>query len=96
MQCIVHIWGSAERDRKQYLLKLFPLYSLESRRPVEEFSGEEALCRRLKEIGLSTTHLTATISSLREGTDAMWTNIDIARETLDKFGRTGDAPRLVA
>jgi len=53
----------------------------------------------LSKIGLyrlSATLHAASLSNLRGGSDAMWTNIEIEQPTFDGFGDFGDPPLVAA
>jgi hypothetical protein len=92
MRCVVHIRKSVDYPGQHFVLRLFPLYTsdFEERRPVETFNTEESLSERLTGIGLPRAYMAATFSNLYGGSDAMWTNIEIAQATFDQFGRAGD------
>ncbi len=79
-----------------YMVRLFPLHSMETRRPVEEFPCRESLTSRLKSIGLSDVYLHSTLGNLEEGCDSMWANVKITPRTLDQFGRMDAAQQMVA
>lgn len=87
MQCIVHIWGTIDRKGKHFMLRLFPLYSIEKQRSVEVFPSEDLLSQRLVVIGFPKFHMRTTLSNLRSGSDAMWTSIEIAQDMFDGFGK---------
>jgi hypothetical protein len=84
-----------------FALRLLPLYSAEkssreSLRKVEMFTSEGALSQRLIRMGLPTVYLGRSFSNLREGLDAMWTDIEMAQDVFDGFGRIEDRPAVAA
>jgi len=85
MRCIVHVWRALDSDTTRYRLRLTPLYSVAQGTAVEEFANERSLCRRLTEIGLAKACREMTLSNLREGTNAIWTNCDVAEQVFHEF-----------
>jgi len=96
MQCIVHMWRSKDREGKHFSLRLYPLYTAEKKRSVEEFPSEDSLSQRLTGIGFPKAHMRTSLSNLRGGSDAMWTGIEIAQDAFDGFGKVGDQPLVAA
>jgi hypothetical protein len=85
MKCIVHVWRAMDSDETLFRLRLTPLYSLAHGTAVEEFANERALCRRLTEIGLAKACREMTLSNLREGPNAIWSNCEVAEEVFHEF-----------
>ena len=101
MRCIVHIRKSFDTTGMHFALRLLPLYSAdkssrESLRKVETFTSEGALSQRLIRMGLPRVYLGRSFTNLREGLDAMWTDIEMAQETFDGFGSIEERPPLAA
>jgi hypothetical protein len=100
MRCIVHIRKSLDTAGTHFVLRLLPLYSSKSSsgsvRKVETFNSEGRLSLRLIGMGLPTVYLDRSFSNLREGLDAMWTDIEVAQEMFDGFGRVSDRPAVAA
>jgi hypothetical protein len=101
MRCIVHIRKSLDTAGTHFVLRLLPLYSSSkpssgALRKVETFNSEGRLSLRLIGMGLPTVYLDRSFSNLREGLDAMWTDIEIAQGTFDGFGRISDRPSVAA
>jgi hypothetical protein len=85
MKCIVHIWRVLDSDTTRFRLRLTPLYSVAHGAAVEEFANERVLCRRLTEIGLAKACREMTLSNLHEGTNAIWSNCEVAEEIFQEF-----------
>ena len=101
MRCIVHIRKSFDTTGMHFALRLLPLYSADksnsgSERKVETFTSEGGLSQRLIRMGLPTVYLGRSFSNLREGLDAMWTDIEMAQGVFDGFGKIEDRPPLAA
>ena len=101
MRCIVHIRKSFDTTGKHFALRLLPLcssngYSSENVRKVETFTSEGTLSQRLIGMGLPQVYMDRSFSNLREGLDAMWTDIEMAQETFDGFGKIEDRPPVAA
>jgi len=84
-----------------FALRLLPLYSADksssgSLRKVETFTSEGALSQRLIGMGLPRVYMGRSFSNLREGLDAMWTDIEMAQEIFDGFGRIENRPPIAA
>jgi hypothetical protein len=47
-------------------------------------------------MGLPTVYMGRSFSNLREGLDAMWTDIEITQEIFDDFGKVGDRTPIAA
>jgi hypothetical protein len=85
MRCVVHVRKSLDFAGQHFVLRLFPLYASE----------------RLTEIGLPKAYVAATFSNLNGDSDAMWTNVEVAQEDFEHFGkgvgrRPGDRPQVAA
>ena len=101
MRCIVHIRKSFDTTGMHFALRLLPLYSAERSsseglRKVETFTSEGELSQRLIGMGLPRVYMGRSFSNLREGLDAMWTDIEMAQEVFDGFGRIKDRPPMAA
>ena len=101
MRCIVHIRKSFDTTGMLFALRLLPLYSADksssgSLRKVETFTSEGALSQRLIGMGLPRVYMGRSFSNLREGLDAMWTDIEMAQEIFDGFGRIENRPPIAA
>jgi hypothetical protein len=92
MRCVVHVRKSFDFVGLHFVLRLFPLYASDSeeQRLVETFTNEESLSRRLTDLGLPKTYVGATFSNLNGDSDAMWTNVEIAQEIFEHFGKPGN------
>ncbi len=102
MRCIVHIRKSFDTAGTHFALRILPLYSASSSSPsehvrrVETFASEGSLSQRLIGMGLPTVYMGRSFSNLREGLDAMWTDIEITQEIFDDFGKVGDRTPVAA
>ena len=86
MRCIVHIRKSFDLTGEHFVLRLCPL-DLEGRRSKESFSSAALLSQRLLDVGLPKMHMQTTFSNLRNGLDAIWSNVEVGQETFINFGK---------
>jgi hypothetical protein len=87
MRCTVHIRKSFDYGGTHFVLRLFPSYCSEGGRKAETFTSEGTLARRLIEMGLPEVYAGRGLANLRVGGDASWTNVEIAEEIFESFGR---------
>jgi hypothetical protein len=76
MKCLVHIWRSLDPDENRFVLRMTPLASGPT--AFELFPNELSLTRRLTEIGLTRSFLQTTLANLRDTSNAIWPNYDVA------------------
>jgi len=89
MRCTVHIRKSFDLGGKHFVIRLFPTFSREGRRKAETFTSEGRLALRLIEMGVPEIYMGRGLANLRAGADAIWTDIEIAEDSYDAFGRSG-------
>ena len=77
MKCLVHAWRTLHSGGGSFVLRLTPMGSLGEGSELELFPTEGSLSRRLTEIGVTRMRVQATLSNLREGSTAIWTNHDV-------------------
>lgn len=87
MRCIVHIRKSLDYPGTHFVLRLVPAEA-ESGRRAETFTSLGLLSRKLIEMGLPEIYMGRAFANLRAGLDAAWTDVEIAQETFDRFGRS--------
>lgn len=86
MRCIIHIRKSFDLTGEHFVLRLCP-FDFERRRSKESFSSASSLSQRLIDMGFPKMHMHSTFCSLRDGLDAIWTNVEIGQEVFASFGR---------
>jgi hypothetical protein len=87
MQCIAHTWNSIDCEGYHFLLCLSPLNSVEGGAPIEAFSNEKSLARRLAEVGLCAISIAQNMSDLRSRKDTTWHNVEVTQEIFEAFGQ---------
>jgi hypothetical protein len=88
MRCIAHIWNSLDCDGNQLLLCISPLDSVAGGAPVEAFTNEKSLARRLRDIGVDSDFINEKLSSLRDHEEMTWATIEVSLNAFESFGHT--------
>jgi hypothetical protein len=84
---MVHIWKSFDSGGSYFLLRLTPLYASARHGAIESFPSEGSLSRRMDQIGLGRSGVSMSLSNLRLGDNAIWSNCEVAEGVFDSFGQ---------
>jgi hypothetical protein len=64
---------------------------MEGGAPTEAFANETALAERLADVGFGTLSIRKNIFDLRNEKDTNWSNLEVAPDVFESFGREGKA-----
>jgi hypothetical protein len=88
MRCVVHVRRSFDLSGQHYVLRLYPQFRWDERR-AESFTNARGLVERLAVLGVPKMDPGRSFPELGGVLDAVWTNIEVPRETFASFGRGG-------
>jgi hypothetical protein len=88
MRCVVQLRRSFSVGGQHFVLRVYPQFRWEDRRS-ESFTSSELLVERLAALGVPRMDPQKSFPRVGGTLDAVWTNVEVAEETLEGFGRVG-------